>query len=116
MLREIYCLKKRSSFDEVYKLKCSQANKYFVCYRKENGLENSRFGFSISKKVGKAHDRNLLKRRLGEMIRLDLEHFKTGYDIVIILRVGSKDLNFDELKAHFYHIMKRCDLLKWKLS
>jgi len=46
----------------------------------------SRVGFTVSKRVGKAHVRNLVRRRLREAMRAHLPHLAPGYDIVIISR------------------------------
>lgn len=112
MLREMYRLKKQGDFDFVYEAKQSQANKYFICYFKKNEKLVPRFGFSISKKVGKAHERNLIRRRLGEIIRLELEYFKEGYDIIIIARKDVVGLSYLELKENFNKLMKKCQLLE----
>lgn len=112
MLRDAYRLKKKSSFDEVYQKKQSKANYYLICYYKENNLSTSRFGFSISKKIGKANVRNKIKRRLSEIIRLNLVQYKSGYDVILIGRKGIESLSYQELEGHFNHIMKICGLLK----
>ena len=56
-----------------------------VIYVKANDLGHARFGFSLSKKVGKAHVRNLYKRRLSEIVRLHWEGFG-AYDVVVVAR------------------------------
>lgn len=112
MLRDCYRLKKKSSFDEVYRLKQSKANHYLICYYKENRLPTSRYGFSISKKIGKAHVRNKIRRRLGEIIRLNLEAYQSGHDVILIARKGIENLTYQELEANFNHIMNKCGLKK----
>ncbi|MDK2821122.1 MAG: ribonuclease protein component [Clostridia bacterium] len=69
--------------------------KIYIC---TNHLDTTRFGFSISKKVGKAVKRNLLKRRLREICRQNYHLFKKGYDIVIVAGKNSPEVSFSELE------------------
>jgi len=53
----------------------------------------SRIGISISKRVGKAVQRNLVKRWIREAIRTHKERFPDGLDLVIHVRTSSSELN-----------------------
>lgn len=60
----------------------------------------TRFGFIVSKKIAnKAHDRNLIKRRLKHAVRFLLPHVKPGFDIAVwpknfIKKAEYKDIEF----------------------
>jgi ribonuclease P protein component len=60
------------------------ANNLVVMKALPNGLALARYGFSVSRRVGKAVSRNRVKRRLREILRaVTLE---PGWDIVFIAR------------------------------
>ncbi|MEM0949826.1 MAG: ribonuclease P protein component [Pseudomonadota bacterium] len=69
-------------------------------HERGDGTHSIRAGFTCSKKVGNAVARNRAKRRLREVVRLDLSRLgKPGWDYVLI---GRKDttshLPFDVLR------------------
>jgi ribonuclease P protein component len=51
-----------------------------------NGLDRSRFGFSVSKRVGKAVVRNRVKRLLREAARARQARVTPGQDLVFVAR------------------------------
>lgn len=111
MLPRFYRLRSPDDFSRVYQGGRSKANRNLVCYKRENGLSYSRFGFSLSRKFGKAHKRNLYKRRLSEIIRLNINHFKPGYDIVFIARKPLATCDYVECEKSLMHVSKICGVV-----
>ena len=72
----------------MYKNGRSYANKYFIMYVKENGLDKNRIGISVSKKVGNSVVRHRITRLVRESYRLHESVFNSGLDMVIIARPG----------------------------
>lgn len=100
-------IKKRAEFSHIYRKKQSKANHYLVIYAKKNSLDHARFGFSLSKKVvGKAHVRNLYKRRLSEIVRLHWEGFQ-AVDVVVVARKAIVDLDYHQLEKEFLKLAER---------
>jgi len=67
--------KSKSSFDDILGVKVTK-----------NKLEYSRFGIIVSSKVSKkAVERNKIKRRLSNLIRLQKQKIIRGFDCVIIV-------------------------------
>ncbi|MCX6745780.1 MAG: ribonuclease P protein component [Candidatus Parcubacteria bacterium] len=84
MLKKINRLTKKKDFDAVMQGK-GLFSPFLIIKYKKNSQNLSRFGIIISKKVSKkATLRNLVKRRISEIIRLNLDKFTQGFDLVII--------------------------------
>lgn len=67
-----------------------------------------RFGFTVSKKVGGAVDRNRIKRRLRAVVaQLQGAHARPDFDYVIIARKPALDAPFPQLLADFGTAMDR---------
>src|SRR5688572_31070595 len=64
--------------------------------RKDDGP--SRIGFTVTRKVGGAVQRNRIRRRLKEAVRLAAaEHLKAGHDYVVIGRAQTAERPFAKL-------------------
>jgi ribonuclease P protein component len=78
--------------------------------RQEPGQEpgSARVGFTCSKKVGNAVERNRVKRRLREIVRLAPEgEMRTGYDYVLVGRRAALDLSFERMVQDFERALGR---------
>ena len=62
-----------------------------------NGLEASRLGLTVSRRVGNAVVRNRIKRRLREIFRRAGELLPRGIDLVAVARPPASRLDFAEL-------------------
>jgi ribonuclease P protein component len=89
-------LKKNWEFRRVYRYGRTVVSRNIVLYYCPNGTEHNRIGFSVSKKVGGSVVRNRIKRCFREAL-LHVEHkLKKGYDLILIARKPSAELNFHE--------------------
>lgn len=75
-----------------------------------NGLSLSRYGFSVTKKVGKAVQRNHLKRLLREIMRL--QSLRPGWDIVFIARSVAVNTDYHQLERAVTKLLARAQLLE----
>jgi len=75
-----------------------------------NGSNLSRYGFSVTKKVGKAVQRNRLKRLLREIMRL--QSLKPGWDIVFMARSVAVNADYHQLERATTKLLARAQLLE----
>ena len=99
-------IKKNRDFVEVYQNGKSFANKYLIMYVLENNSDENRFGITVSKKVGNSVVRHRVTRLIRESIRLNLEQFEKGFDIVIVARSTAKSRKFFEIESALLHLGK----------
>lgn len=72
----------------------------------------TRIGISVSKKVGNAVVRNLVKRRIREIIRHMSDMLPNSYDIVIGAKVRSREANYHQLAEDLMRILKDLKMVK----
>ncbi|MCL2854088.1 MAG: ribonuclease P protein component [Defluviitaleaceae bacterium] len=100
-------LQKNHQFQHIYKKGKSCGNRHLVVFVEKNELEQNRLGISVSKKMGGAVVRNLLRRRIKEAYR-DMEKRLTyGYDIAILPRQGTSCATYQEIVSALRHLMKK---------
>ena len=108
MSGRILSLSKKKDFDLVFKTGRSCFDKILGLKAVANGLEQYRLGIIIRAKVSKkAVERNLLKRRLKEIINKDLGETSGGYDLVLIALPGACEKTFAELKQSAERLIGR---------
>ncbi|RJQ32527.1 MAG: ribonuclease P protein component [Peptococcaceae bacterium] len=100
-------LKKRRDFRKTYARGKAVADSDLVIYYASNNLGASRFGFSVSKKVGCAVERNKVRRILKEICRKNQEKFLTGRDYIIISRPGIVGKNYQKISEILLSNLKR---------
>jgi ribonuclease P protein component len=67
-----------------------------------------RIGFTVSRKVGSAVERNRVRRRLRELVRLKSgDALRPGYDYVLIGRRAALSAAFSELAADYDRALAR---------
>ncbi len=88
-----------------------QANGFLVLYARRNREGCNRIGITVSKKLGKAHIRNRVRRRLREVYRLNEDKFLPGWDIVVVARTKAVNASFPELTNAYLALAKKAGIL-----
>jgi ribonuclease P protein component len=74
------------NFAAAYERGTRQARGPIVVFARANELSHPRLGLSVSRRVGTAAKRNVIKRRLREAFRFLQHDWPRGYDLVIVVR------------------------------
>ena len=85
---------------------------YLVLYARKNRTPENRVGITASKKLGKAHVRNRIRRRLREVYRLNEARFRPGWDIVVVARTKAVDADFSQLTRSYLALAKKAGILR----
>jgi ribonuclease P protein component len=109
-VKEPHSLTNRAQYTLVYRQGKVWANSLLVMKTMPNGLSLSRYGFSVTKKVGKAVRRNRLKRLLREIMRL--QSLRPGWDIVFIARSIAVNTEYQQLERAVTRLLTRAQLLE----
>lgn len=73
-----------------------------------NDDEPSHFGFIISTKISKkAVVRNRIKRIMSEVIRVNLDKLKNGYDVLFLIKHQAVKISKEELEKETYAIITK---------
>lgn len=98
---------RRAEYDVVYREGKRRSSREFTLFVRPNGLERSRFGWSIKKALGSAVRRNRIRRRLREILRLHQQEISPGWDIVIHPRSSAATADFSELTRELLKLIPR---------
>jgi ribonuclease P protein component len=109
-VKEPRFLTNRAQYTLVYRQGRVWADSLLVLKAMPSGLSLSRYGFSVTKRVGKAVQRNHLKRLLREIMRL--QSLRPGWDIVFIVRPVAVNTDYHRLEKAVTKLLARAQLLE----
>jgi ribonuclease P protein component len=112
MMAQYQKLKRNADFGRVYRRGRYYAGRFVVLHTLPNrSCGPARVGFTVSRRIGGAVQRNRVKRRLREVMRtLDAE-MRTGVDLVLTAKPNVENTVFEKLKAEVYALLARAGLL-----
>ena len=99
-----YIIRKNEEIQSIIKNAKKLVNNYFIVYYLKNELSYNRYCVSVSKKIGKAHMRNLYKRRIKDIL-MKIK-YNNSCDYVIILRKNVLDINYEMMKKELSLLIK----------
>jgi ribonuclease P protein component len=102
-------LTKPEQYTLVYNEGSTQVDHFLVLKAKSNQMEFSRFGISVSKRVGGAVVRNRVKRILREILRLSA--LNPGWDIILIARSPAAGGDYHQLNKSINSLLSRAHIM-----
>lgn len=102
-------LTKPAQYTQVYREGRSLVSDCLVLRWRPNGLEISRMGLSVSRRVGNAVTRNRLKRRLRENLRR--VKVKAGWDLVLVARPVAGTSSYSQIGNSVASLLSRAGII-----
>lgn len=99
-----YIIRKNEDIQSIVNKSQKLINKYFVIYYEKNNLNFNRYCISIGKKIGKAHTRNLYKRRIKDILMKNI--INNSCDYVIILRNSVLEITYNVMQDELISLLK----------
>lgn len=84
-----------------------RSGREFTVFIRANSLAISRFGWSVKKSLGGAVQRNRMRRRIREIVRLHRQEIAAGWDIVIHPRSSAARTKFSLLAAELLNLLPK---------
>ena len=96
-----------AEFQRVFAARRMVADDVLIVFGIESGLEHSRLGLSVSRKVGKAVVRNRWKRLIREAFRRNRADFSMPLDLVVLPQKGAKPPTARQVEESLHRLVRR---------
>jgi len=110
-MKKDYRVKRNTEIVKIINKRDSVGDGFFVVY-KANNLHTGhfRYAISVSKKFGIAVQRNLVKRRVREVV--DATKFNDIVDFLIVIKPASNKLSFAEITTDLHKLFARAKIIE----
>ena len=114
MLKKQYRLKKRKSFNYIYRKGKHFGNEMLTLVFVSARMKDShvKIGFSVSKKVGNSVVRHKVIRRMREAVKTLIEQIKEHHNIIFVAKEGIDKFKPSEIQESMLKVLKKSGLLK----
>ena len=98
---------KRSEFLELARCGRKLQNECFIAIFKPGRFDSPRLGITVTRKVGKAAQRNRIKRLVREYFRLNRQHLNQNWDINIVAKKKAADLSSEKVDSFLQDLFEK---------
>ena len=112
MLKKNNRLKKRYQFSYVYRAGKSFSGEFLTIYFCPSKTKDIKVGFTVTKKLGHAHIRNLIRRRLREIVYGEIPNLKQNFNLIVVAKESCLQASFESLKTELDCLFQKADLKK----
>lgn len=112
-MRRKHRLRANADFQRIRHEGRTQVHPFLVMATLPNGLEHSRFGFAVGRRIGKAVARNRIKRRMRESVRVRMkrDEIAAGWDVLFIARHPVRGASFHQVDEAIGLVLRRAGLV-----
>ena len=101
-------LRKHADYGRAYaasRKRQSASMSWFLAPQSPAVAAGPRVGLTVGKVLGKAHERNRIKRRMREVLRRHVDALPRGFDLIFHPRRGVLTMEFAKLEAEIVRIL-----------
>jgi ribonuclease P protein component len=109
-----YSLKRHKEFRYTYARGRSQSLPLFTLVYAKSRLDTVRIGFSVSKRIGNAVQRNRAKRRMRAALTPLLHSISGGFNVIFVAKQEVLSAPFPELSREMETLLRRAGLWRDK--
>lgn len=101
-MKKVNIVKNNDEYYRIIKLNKPFIYKEFMVFLEKNENDIYKFGFSINKRICKAHMRNKIKRQLKDII--DKRKYQNGFNCIIMVRKSILQSTYHDMEKNLMHI------------
>jgi ribonuclease P protein component len=111
MIAKKFRLHQKSDFDKLAKSSNKFYSNNFVLKLVKNDEDFNCFAVVVSKKISlKAVIRNKIRRRVYEIIRLNMDNFQKSFKIIIFVKKGVLEMEYSKLEKELLYLFEKARL------